>query len=79
MKVMTKDEVNVNFDDIKDMIEDGAVFIHPTDTIYGIGCDATNKEAVKKARDIKKSKQPFSVIAPSKDWIYEIILYMVYL
>ncbi|MBN2454014.1 threonylcarbamoyl-AMP synthase, partial [Candidatus Woesearchaeota archaeon] len=53
-------------------IEGGSIFIHPTDTIYGIGCDATNSEAVKKVREAKQRKDmPFSVIAPSKKWIYD--------
>jgi L-threonylcarbamoyladenylate synthase len=70
MEILTKDEFFVNFEDIKGNIEDGAVFIHPTDTIYGIGCDATNKEAVKKIRDLKdRHESPFSVIAPDKEWI----------
>ena len=51
-------------------IKSGAVFIHPTDTIYGLGCDATNSEAVNKIRELKdRPSQPFSVIAPSVDWI----------
>lgn len=53
---------------VKDII-DGKVFLYPTDTIYGLGCDATNKEAVKRIRGIKTGNQPFSVIAPSRDWI----------
>ncbi len=48
------------------------VFIYPTDTIYGLGCDAENKSLVKKIREIKKrDNNPFSVIAPSLLWILE--------
>ena len=72
MNILTKEEFHVNFDDIKISIEEGAVFIHPTDTIYGIGCDATNRDAVKKIRDIKdRHESPFSIIAPNKEWILE--------
>jgi len=46
------------------------IFIYPTDTIYGIGCDAENKKLVEKIREIKKrDTKPFSVIAPSFEWI----------
>jgi len=55
---------------IKQKILEGKIFIYPTDTIYGIGCDATNKKAVQKIRNIKKrDNKPFSVIAPSFEWI----------
>lgn len=72
MRVLTRSEMETQFSDHQASIEDGAVYIHPTDTIYGLGCDATNADAVKKVRDAKQRTQnPFSVIAPSKGWIAE--------
>jgi tRNA threonylcarbamoyl adenosine modification protein (Sua5/YciO/YrdC/YwlC family) len=50
---------------------EGKSFLYPTDTVYGIGCDATNHAAVKRIRVMKTTGHPFSVIAPSKGWIME--------
>ena len=51
-------------------IKAGAIFIYPTDTIYGLGCNALNKKSIDKIKSIKKRKnQPFSIIVPSKQWI----------
>jgi L-threonylcarbamoyladenylate synthase len=53
-------------------INEGKIFIYPTDTVYGIGCDASNDNAVKKIFEIKKREsKPLLVIAPSKEWIFE--------
>lgn len=54
-------------------IREGKLFIYPTDTIYGIGCNALNTASVKKIRTLKKrdGKKSLSVIAPSKKWIRE--------
>ena len=43
-------------EDIKaalEVLQKGGVILYPTDTIWGIGCDACNEEAVKKVFDIK--------------------------
>lgn len=62
----------MNLKNLKQQILSGKLFIYPTDTIYGIGCDATNKKSVTKIREIKqRDNKPFSVIAPSIKWIKE--------
>ncbi len=37
-----------------ELLEQGKVIIYPTDTIWGIGCDATNAEAVEKIYKVKE-------------------------
>ncbi|HRC92405.1 MAG TPA: Sua5/YciO/YrdC/YwlC family protein, partial [Bacteroidia bacterium] len=44
-------------DDIKSCLEtlrQGGLIVYPTDTIWGIGCDATNAEAVAKVYALKQ-------------------------
>jgi L-threonylcarbamoyladenylate synthase len=48
---MTREE------DIRQAVETmrkGGVILYPTDTVWGIGCDATNAEAVKRVYEIKR-------------------------
>ena len=72
MRIYSKNDFIVNRPKIVSEIQKGAVFIYPTDTIYGIGCDATNDSAVKKIRELKgRDTKPFSIIAPSIDWIHD--------
>lgn len=37
-----------------EVLRKGGVILYPTDTVWGIGCDATNSEAVKRVYDIKQ-------------------------
>lgn len=72
MEILTKEELSERYEEIIKRINLGVVFIHPTDTIYGISCDATNKQAVEKVRLLKqRPAAPFSIWAPSKKWIKE--------
>lgn len=52
-------------DDIQEalrVLKDGGTILYPTDTVWGIGCDATNEEAVKKIYRIKKRNEEKSMI-----------------
>lgn len=52
-------------DDIRQAVEvmnKGGIILYPTDTIWGIGCDATNPEAVKRVYDIKRRNDAKALI-----------------
>ena len=45
------------------VMQQGGVILYPTDTIWGIGCDATNSEAVKKVYAIKQREDAKALIS----------------
>ncbi|MFB3114151.1 MAG: L-threonylcarbamoyladenylate synthase [Nitrosopumilaceae archaeon] len=55
-------------------IKEGKIVVFPTDTVYGIGCDPYNKEAVEKVYRIKNRKQGklFPVLGFSKNELEKI-------
>lgn len=66
--------MNKNNQDKPNLIDEilkGKILIYPTDTIYGIGCNALDELAVNKIKEIKQrdKDKPLSVIAPSMKWI----------
>ena len=54
--------------DIIKRIKSDAIFIYPTDTIYGVGA-IWNEKNIERINKLKKRKKPLSVIVPSKEWI----------
>lgn len=44
------------------VIQEGGIILYPTDTIWGIGCDATNTDAVKKIYRLKQRDEAKSMI-----------------
>jgi L-threonylcarbamoyladenylate synthase len=44
------------------VVQDGGIILYPTDTIWGIGCDATNTEAVQKIYRLKQRAETKSMI-----------------
>lgn len=51
-------------DQVVQILQRGGVIAYPTDTIYGIGCDITNKKAIERVYQIKQrpKNNPFSFI-----------------
>jgi L-threonylcarbamoyladenylate synthase len=45
-----------------EVLKSGGVILYPTDTIWGIGCDATNPEAVARIYQIKKREDSKSML-----------------
>ena len=46
-----------------DVMNTGGIILYPTDTIWGIGCDATNEQAVRKIYEIKRRADSKAMIA----------------
>jgi L-threonylcarbamoyladenylate synthase len=55
---MLRDEVAKAFK----ILREGGIILYPTDTIWGIGCDATNTEAVQKIYRLKQRDEAKSMI-----------------
>lgn len=52
-------------EDIKkacEVLRNGGVILYPTDTIWGIGCDATNEEAVRRVYEMKQRDDSKSML-----------------
>ena len=49
-------------------LKSGGIILYPTDTIWGIGCDATDDEAVMKIFELKNRDQnkPLIILVESK-------------
>lgn len=55
----------IDIEEVKAAVEtlkQGGVILYPTDTVWGLGCDATNKEAVARIYEIKKRSDSKSLI-----------------
>ena len=44
------------------ILQDGGLILYPTDTVWGIGCDATNAKAVQKVYNLKRREDSKTLI-----------------
>lgn len=49
------------------ILQNGGVILYPTDTIWGLGCDATNPDAIQKIYNIKQRKESKALITLVSD------------
>ncbi len=56
-----------------DILREGGIIIYPTDTVYGLGCDLSNKRGIEKIYDLKRRnrKQPLSFVCSDLKHISE--------
>ncbi len=70
MKVISKEEILRNKDFYLEEIKSGKVFIYPTDTVLGLGCNASNHMQVERIFEIKKrDSKSCLIVVPSINWI----------
>lgn len=50
------------------VLKNGGIILYPTDTVWGIGCDATNYEAINKIYQLKKREETKSMICLVSDF-----------
>ena len=54
-----------SIENAEDLINQGEIIIYTTDTMYGLGVDATNHQAIQCLNILKNRKQPYSIIVSS--------------
>ena len=54
--------MNEDINKALEVLRNGGVILYPTDTIWGLGCDATNADAVQRIYDIKQRADNKSMI-----------------
>lgn len=55
-------DFNTDVENSLAVLQAGGLILYPTDTIWGIGCDATNPDAVRKVYELKKRPETKSMI-----------------
>lgn len=60
-------DINIAVAEALKVLKDGGVILYPTDTVWGIGCDATNEKAVAKVFEIKRRPEAKSLVLLASD------------
>jgi len=65
LSIQMSDTIRYDKEDLQEalrVLRNGGIIVYPTDTVWGIGCDATNEEAVKKIYALKQREDSKSML-----------------
>jgi len=73
---LTEDTLYEAAEKAADVLRRGGVVLYPTDTLYGLGVDATNRGAIGQLKQLKarETKKPISVVVPHHEALEEYAL-----
>ncbi|RFM25808.1 L-threonylcarbamoyladenylate synthase [Deminuibacter soli] len=65
---MIENDFTADVEQCLQVLQQGGIIVYPTDTVWGLGCDATNSEAVEKIIALKKrpAEKSFVVLVSSE-------------
>ncbi len=63
-----KNNITVEGKEALAVLKRGGIILYPTDTVWGIGCDATNADAVSKVYALKKREETRSMVCLVHDF-----------
>jgi len=70
---MNENEFSADLEEALKVLQNGGIILYPTDTIWGIGCDATNAKAAQKIIELKQRPRQKSfvvLVASEKDVLH---------
>lgn len=75
MQILLVSSISIPF--LVEFLQEGKTIVYPTETCYGLGCDATNQSAVDQIFAIKKRQRDKSllVVMPSIEMIQEYVVW----
>lgn len=71
MQQVKESDLQREVDEAVRVLREGGIILYPTDTVWGLGCDATNAEAVDRIYRLKRSenKKSMLVLCASADMV----------
>ncbi len=71
MQQVKESDLRREVDEAVRVLREGGIILYPTDTVWGLGCDATNAEAVDRIYRLKRSenKKSMLVLCASADMV----------